>query len=65
MGTSKMFSLNVRKDLLGPAEKAHIVTTMRGYPHPLSSRAWARIFHRLPATIIKIAEANGLTLRHD
>lgn len=54
----------VRKDLLGPEERAHIVAEMRARTALLPASIWARIFRRLPATIIKIATVEGIKLGH-
>lgn len=56
------FTLRVRKDLLGPAEKAQIIAGMKKTPG-LSAIAYAQEFKRLPATIVKIAAEAGITLR--
>jgi hypothetical protein len=57
-----LFTLRVRKDLLGPAEKAQIIAGMKKTPG-LSAVAYAQEFKRLPATIVKIAAEAGITLR--
>lgn len=52
--------LRVKKYLLGPAEKAQIIAEMRAAVRPLPVEAWAMQFHRLPATIVKIATEAGV-----
>lgn len=55
----RMFSLKIRKTLLGPVERAAIVATMKA-SGVKSARVWAMQFKRLPATIRKIAGAEGI-----
>lgn len=55
--------LKIRKDLLGPDEKAHILAAIRAQHPQHDSFIWARLFKRLPATIVKIAAEAGITLR--
>jgi hypothetical protein len=62
--TGKM-GLRVKKTLLGPAEKAQIVSAMRTSPHIRNARSYAMEFKRLPATIVKIAAEAGVYLAHD
>lgn len=56
------FPLRIRKDLLGPAEKAQIVASMRANPGN-GIKGFSQEFKRLPATIVKIAAEAGITLR--
>lgn len=51
--------LRVRKDLLKPDEKAHIIATMKTGPLR-TVNAWAWEFRRLPATILKFAAEAGI-----
>lgn len=57
-----LFPLKIRKDLLGPAEKALILAALRANPNK-HVQAYAQEFKRLPATIVKIAAEAGITLR--
>lgn len=56
-------ALKTHKYLLGPTEKAKIVSIMRASPLVKHAKAWAMEFHRLPETIRKIATEAGVTLR--
>lgn len=62
-GNSYLFPLRVHKHLLGPEEKQKIIDTMRKEPK-LPPEAFARMFKRLPATIVKIAAEAGIELAH-
>lgn len=61
---SGKMTLRVHKHLLTPEERASIVCVMRAHSTK-SARAWAAEFRRLPATIAKIADAEGIALRND
>lgn len=56
------FPLRIRKDLLGPAEKAQIVASMRANPGT-GIKGFSQEFKRLPATIVKIASEAGISLK--
>lgn len=62
-GLNAFVPLKVRKDLLGPDEKAHILAAIRAQHPQHDSYIWARMFKRLPATIVKIAAEAGITLK--
>jgi hypothetical protein len=58
-------AMRTKKTLMTPAEKAHIIASMKALGYPKSVMAWVVEFKRLPATIRKLAAEAQVELRED
>lgn len=58
-------AVKIHKHLLDPEEKALMVASMKARvgKGQYNAFVWARIFHRLPATVMKIATEAGVNIQ--